>query len=61
MESRKENAEKAPINETKIKVSENGPYVVSGKIPLQKQVIIADSEGAAIEWQPSIKYALQEK
>jgi CDGSH-type Zn-finger protein len=54
MKPQKENAEK-------IKVSKNGPYLVSGKIPLQKQVIIADSEGTATEWQPSTKYSPQEK
>ena len=50
-----------PKNMQKIKVSKNGPYLISGNIPLQKQLIIADSEGTATEWQPSTKYAPQEK
>ena len=50
MEQQKENAEKPSKNAAKIKVSKNGPYLVSGKIPLKKQIIIADSEGTATEW-----------
>jgi CDGSH-type Zn-finger protein len=61
MEQQKENAEKPSKNAAKIKVSKNGPYLVSGKIPLKKQIIIADSEGTATEWQPGTKYPLQEK
>ena len=57
----KENSKKPLKNAAKIKVSKNGPYLVSGKNPLQKQVIIADSEGTATEWQPSTKYNPQEK
>jgi CDGSH-type Zn-finger protein len=57
----KENVKSPPKNVAKIKVSKNGPYLVSGEIPLQKQVIIADSEGTATEWQPSTKYPPQEK
>jgi CDGSH-type Zn-finger protein len=61
MEPKKEN-EKAPAkNVAKIKVAKNGPYLISGGIPLQKQVIIADSEGTATQWQPSTKYPPQEK
>jgi CDGSH-type Zn-finger protein len=57
MEPKKESAK----NEQKIKVSKDGPYLIYGGIPIQKQVIIADSEGTATEWQPSTKYLLQEK
>jgi CDGSH-type Zn-finger protein len=61
METQKENGGKLPKKAAKIKVTKNGPYLVSGKIPLQKQVIIADSEGTATAWQPSTKYPPQEK
>jgi len=57
----KEDVKAPPKNVAKIKVSKNGPYLVSGGIPLQKQVIIVDSEGTATEWQPSTKYPPQEK
>ena len=61
MKPQNENEKKPLKNASKIKVNKNGPYLVSGKIPLQKQVIIADSEGTATEWQPSTKYTTQEK
>jgi CDGSH-type Zn-finger protein len=57
MEPKKETAK----DEQKIKVSKDGPYLIYGGIPIQKQVIIADSEGTATEWQPSTKYSPQEK
>jgi hypothetical protein len=44
------NDEKPPKNDAaKIKVGKNGPYIVSGGIPIQKQVIITDSDGTATE------------
>lgn len=44
-----------------IKILKDGPYLVSGRVPLEKQVIIADSEGTATRWQPSTKYESHEK
>ena len=61
MEPQNENAKVPPKNVAKIKVSKDGPYLVSGGFPLQKQIIIADPDGTATEWQPSTKYAPQEK
>ena len=60
MKTQKENA-MTQKNGAKIKVTKNGPYIISGKIPLQTQIIIADTEGTATEWQPSTKYAPQLK
>jgi CDGSH-type Zn-finger protein len=54
-------AKTSPKNVAKLKVSKNGPYLIYGGIPIQKQIIIADSEGTATEWQPSTKYPIQEK
>jgi CDGSH-type Zn-finger protein len=51
---------KPPPNAAKIKVTKNGPYIVYGGVPIQKQVIIADSEGTATEWQPTNQYPRQE-
>ena len=59
--AQKENVEKPSKNAAKIKVSKNGPYIVSGKIPMQKQLIIADSEGTATEWQPGTAYEPKEQ
>jgi CDGSH-type Zn-finger protein len=59
MGSKKENAKAQPKNVAKIKVSKDGPYLIYGEIPIQKQVIIADADGTATEWQPSTKYPPQ--
>jgi CDGSH-type Zn-finger protein len=48
-------------NVQKIKVSKNGPYLISGRIPIRKQVITTDSEGTPIEWRAGTKYPPQEK
>jgi CDGSH-type Zn-finger protein len=44
----------------RIKVSRNGPYHVSGAIPIYKQTIIADNEGTANEWREDEEYPVQE-
>ncbi len=61
MKPQKENAKKKLKNVAKIKVSKNGPYIISGKIRIQEKIIVADSEGTATEWKPSTKYTQQEK
>jgi CDGSH-type Zn-finger protein len=53
--------EEATINDSKknapkITVSNNGPYLVSGEVPVLKQVITVDSEGTPIEWREDEKY-----
>jgi len=45
----------------KITVSKNGPYIVTGKIPIVDQIIGIDSAGVPIEWRAGKKYPLQEK
>lgn len=61
MKPYKENDKNRLKNAVKIKITKNGPYIVSGKVPLERQIIIADSEGTAIEWQPSTKYEPHDK
>jgi CDGSH-type Zn-finger protein len=46
--------------EIKIKISKNGPYLVSGGIPLSQQAIIVDSEGYSCEWREGTKYPTKE-
>lgn len=36
-------------NDKKIIITKNGPYLVSGSLPLQKEIIIADENGISIE------------
>ena len=50
---------KASNNESKIRVSKNGPYLVSGRIPIAEQIIIADAEGCSHEWRAGKEYPLQ--
>jgi len=45
----------------RIKVSKNGPYLVSGSIPISEQIIGADSDGTSNEWRTGRKYAPQER
>ena len=60
MEPKKENEKKPPPNNvTKIKVTKNGSYLIYGEIPIQKMVILADSDGTATEWQLGTKYPSQ--
>ena len=44
-----------------IKVSKNGPYLVSGGIPILRQTIVADPDGTALEWREDTRYQRQEK
>jgi CDGSH-type Zn-finger protein len=45
----------------RIKVSKNGPYLVSGGIPLVEQVIWIDMEGTPNKWVVGRRFARQEK
>ena len=40
----------------KISVTKNGPYLVSGKIKLQKQIITVDSNQVPVKWSKGTKY-----
>ena len=61
MPKKNETANKDVKTSPKIKVTKNGPYLVSGGIPVLKQTIIADTEGTSVGWREDIKYQLQEK
>ena len=55
------NRSEAPDRVQRIKVSKNGPYLVSGSVPIAEQVIGTDSNGTSNEWRAGRKYALQER
>jgi CDGSH-type Zn-finger protein len=61
MKNKRELESKNPLDGCKIQVSKDGPYLVSGGVPLLKQTIICDSEGTSFEWRVDTKYSLQEK
>jgi CDGSH-type Zn-finger protein len=44
----------------RIKVIRNGPYLVSGRVPLAKQTIGIDSTGHSYEWREGEKYPSKE-
>jgi CDGSH-type Zn-finger protein len=46
-------------NRVEITVSENGPYLVSGQVPLFEQIIIVDKEGVPVEWGMGKKFTYQ--
>ena len=61
MDTEKEPVKVAQDYSKRIKVSKNGPYLVSGGVPVMRQTIIADSEGTALQWREEAKFPLQEK
>jgi CDGSH-type Zn-finger protein len=45
----------------KILISKNGPYKVSGNLPMKKEIIESDDEGFSWKWKNGEKYPDQEK
>ncbi len=48
-------------NKIKIKVTPDGPYIVTGDIPLSRQVIVPDQQGYSYKWKEEFKYPRQEQ
>ena len=46
--------------EPRVVVSKNGPYLVSGAVPLARQTIVADREGGSEAWRESHSFPSQE-
>ena len=44
----------------RIKVTENGPYLVSGSVPLSVQEVVCDKDVNPLEWKTGEKYPLKE-
>ena len=50
-----------PANQDqKVIISKNGPYIVSGGLPLAKEIIVADDAGTSLEYARGEKYPAQE-
>ena len=47
-------------NKFKIKVTKDGPYLISGEIPLSEQIICVDDEDQCHGWKEGNKYPLEE-
>lgn len=43
-----------------IKVSENGPYLVPGSIPIRREIIATNEKGESVDWQDGDEYTAQE-
>jgi CDGSH-type Zn-finger protein len=60
MNTRKKNIRKATEETPKITVTKNGPYLVTGGVPLSEMIISKDEDGFSYEWREKKKYPLQE-
>jgi len=47
--------------ERRIKITKNGPYLLSGKIPISKGVMVADANGDPEKWKEEGKIASEEE
>jgi len=45
----------------KVRISKNGPYLVSGNLPLRKEVIGTNADEESIKWLPGQDYPTQEQ
>jgi len=57
---KKNSAERLEKKEGKVVVTKNGPYLVSGNLPLAKEIIITDRKGDPVEWRMGGRYPRQE-
>ncbi len=48
-------------NEMKIKILKNGPYMVSGSVPLIEEIMTTNEEGHVCEWRKGVQYPLKER
>jgi CDGSH-type Zn-finger protein len=51
----------AKNNKMKIKVNENGPYTITGGVPLMEQILVPDAEGLSTGWHKGKEYPVQEE
>ena len=60
METEKRSTNKELNKNFKIRISRNGPYLVSGGIPLSEQIIGTDAEGYSSEQHQGKEFPLKE-
>jgi CDGSH-type Zn-finger protein len=56
----KENGITPRKNKAGIKVTKHGPYLVKGKIPLRKEIVVVNDENIPLKWKQGEKYPDQE-
>ncbi len=47
-------------SEAKVLISKNGPYIISGGLPLEKEIIVPDAEGIPVSWKKGESFPLKE-
>jgi len=47
---------KTTDSDARIKVTRNGPYIVTGRVPLSEQIIVVDSGGDAVAWREGRRF-----
>lgn len=50
--------DKTPSGAARIRIVKNGPYSVSGGVPLSRQILVGDREGNPVRWQEGEQYPL---
>ncbi len=53
--------ESKPSDNCRVKITENGPYIVTGGVPISKQSIITDEEGFSYQWHEEEKYPIKKQ
>jgi CDGSH-type Zn-finger protein len=51
---------KTTVSDARIKVTRDGPYIVTGRVPLSEQIIVVDSDGDAVAWREGRRFPEQE-
>lgn len=51
---------KTTDSRARIRVTRNGPYVVTGRVPLSEQIIVVDSGGDSVAWREGRRFPEQE-
>jgi CDGSH-type Zn-finger protein len=49
-------SKKLPNNQLRIRVSKDGPYIVTGGVPLTVNMVMLDDKGLPYEWKPGKNY-----
>ena len=60
MKNKKKVSDVASEEQQKITVTKDGPYVVTGTIPLSEMIISNDKRGYSYQWREGMKYPLQD-
>lgn len=60
MAGEEERKNKTPKPEIKVRITENGPYIVTGSIPLVDLCYVIDEQGLSSDWEEVKKYPVEE-